>query len=321
MVTIDNKIYNVGEFKGDLTEGKQDYERAKQGADLVKKEMSALEERLKADTGYSQLEPPEEKTTKDVRRGDVTFNITSIKKIKKPQYKTAVEGMENYLDGIFSLISGGRTITGVVKEGKQTYVSVDRLLEEFDIIVAGVMLPDVKHTIKYDVTGALADEIPLDEIVLKDGRNPSSITEENFANYVRMDRIISNLTDYVKAYEAELSKGQRKKEKLTQVTDEAAYETTKSKATGVDWMYVVTKLITVPTNPKEKGELNILSDDEVSKAEKERQMPTYKLMYREPLGEKKLYVSLQSVYNRIQELKEERTIESKRLKVEPKEVV
>jgi len=193
-------------------------------------------------------------------------------------------------------------------------------LQAYDIIVAGVMKPEVKQTIKYETTGELAEEKPLDEIVLRD-KPSSSLTEDNLATYVRLDRIASNLTAYVKAYEKELAKGQRKPEKTIAVTTRSAYQTTKSTSDGVDWAYVTKSLVSVPTDSKTVGELNIISDASISRAEKEREMPTYKLTYREVRGTKRLYVSIQSVYQRIQDLKFEEKVEAKRVTVAPKEVV
>jgi len=319
MGTIDNVVYRVGKFDGDVAEGRIDYERAKQGAELIKKEKTALEESLKRETGYSHLDLPEEGAELDVARGAVTFKIKSFKIVKKPQYKSAVEGMENYLEGIANLLSEGRTITGVVKEGRRTYVAAEKLLEEFDIIVAGIMLPDIRQNITHSTEGQILKDADLDKIVLDESRDPAALTEENFLNYLKMDIVLPTLKKYVAAYEKALSKG-KKKEKVTAVDDKVAYKTTKSTPVITDWANVVKTLVTVPTDPDMEGELNMLADASVSKAEKERTMPHYKMIYHEVRGESILYISLESVYDRIQELKGSQT-ESKRLKVEPKELV
>ena len=116
MVTIDNIIKNVKkEFDGDLEAGRRNYERAKQGVDLMKEEMSALEERLKEYTGFDSLNLPDEPMTTEIRKGNITFEIRSIKRTKRPAYKEAVIEMERYLNGISFLLSEGRTITGIVK--------------------------------------------------------------------------------------------------------------------------------------------------------------------------------------------------------------
>ena len=326
MVTIDGVIRNVGEFEGNLETGQEDYEIAKQGLELIKSEMDILEDRLKLKTGFDKLDLPEEPTSTEVRRGDVNFEVKSHTRTKKPQYKTAVTEMENYLNGISFLLSQGRTITGIVKEGRSTYIAVDKLLEAYELITGGIMIPEVKHTIRYELEGVLSNELEtdgvLEEITLRDGRNSAALTEENFANYARMDHIKEDLSTYVKAYEKELAKGQRTGgEKTTAVTSKAAYKTKKSTSNGVDWAYVVSTLITVPTKPDDVGEMNTLADMDISKAEKERQMPEYQLMYKDVRGSKKLYVSTQSVYMRIQELKGDQTIQAKRLIVMPREIV
>jgi hypothetical protein len=50
-------------------------------------------------------------------------------------------------------------------------------------------------------------------------------------------------------------------------------------------------------------------------------LPEYDLFVREPFGEKTLYVGIESVYHRIQDLKDEKTITSDRTKYVAKEIV
>ncbi len=321
MVTLDNKISNVRKFRGDLKAGHKDYERAKQGIELIELNKSKLEESLKRYTGFNKLNLPEEPTETPVTKGDITFVILSETRFKKPQYKTAVTGMENYLSGISFLISQKMSISNVFKKGRSTFIAVSKLFEAYDVIVAGIFDPEVKHTISYEAGGELFKEAPLDELVLREGIRPSVLTEENFVNYIRMDKIEPNLVAYIKAYEKELTKGQKKPVKTTPVTAKAAYGTTKSKSEGPDWVYVVKTLITVPTDPENAGELNILNDHSISKAEKERRLPHYRLVYRNADDTQILYVSMQSVSKRIESLKEYKSVEAKRLKVEHKEIV
>ncbi len=320
MVTLDDKILNVGTFNGDLKEGRRNYERAKQGSELIITEKSALEKALKEYTGYDDLNLPKDTIETSIRRGDIRFIIKSESRIKRPSYKEAVVGMENYLDGVAFLVAQGTEISGVIQRSKLIFIEVSKLFEAFNIIVGGILNPGVEHTIRYEVTGELAEERPLDELTLRAGRNPEALIEENFVNYVRMDRINPILVAYVSAYDAKLVEGQRKPEKLTPVTTKSAYVTTKSKAEGPDWAYVVKTLVTVPTDPKTVGELNILNDPNLSRIEKGNKLPYYDLTYKRD-DPTLLYVSVQSVDQRIQSLKTKTVLEAKRLKVEPIEIV
>jgi len=300
MVTIDNTLYAVKEFSGDLEAGKRDYDRAQQGAERIKKEMSTLEERLKAHTGYDKLNLPQPSATTMIVRGDVKIEIKSEKRTKKPAYKEAACEMERYLNGINFLLSEGRTITGVVKEGKKTYIGITKLVEAYEVMVAGVTVSEVKHTIRWD-----SEIQAVDELVLT---GKSTMTAENFEQYAKMDMMLPAMKTYVKAYETKLTKDQRSREKVTAVTSKSALKSTKTTSKGPNWKYVVTNIV---------EELDELAS-ESSKAEKERELPFYDLIYK---ANKRLFVSLQSVYDRIQDLKEGQSITSKRLKVEPKEVV
>jgi hypothetical protein len=321
MVTLDKIVYNVDTFTGDLAEGRRDYERAKQGLEVIESNESALEEALKESTGFNELNLPHTQEVTEITKGDVTISIISQKRTRKPQYKTAVVGMENYLNGIAFLLEEGRAITGVLREGRSTFISVDRLLESYDVIVAGIMSPEVKHTIRYDVGGTLLEEKVPDKIDFGAVKSPVAFTPENFSNYVWADKIKANIEKYVKSYEKALTKGQKKTEQITAVTSRSAYKSTKCVSEGVDWCYVVSNIVTVPTRPESLGELNVLSDTTISLAEKQRQFPTYRLMYHEVRGEKQVYVSIQSVYDRIQELKGDKSIIGKRTTIEPKEIV
>lgn len=320
MVTLDDKIENVGEFKGDLQAGRRDYERAKQGSELVAYEKSELEEALKAHTGFSELNLPKKPTETTIIRDDVKFVIVSRAKTRRPPYKEAVTEMEDYLRGIYFLIHQGMNIRGVFQRDELTFVQIEKLFEAFNIIVGGIFEPGVEHTIRYELQGALAEEGPLEELTLRAGRNPGALTAENFANYIRMERLYPILVQYVKAYEAALTKGQRKPERTTPITSRSAYVTTKSKARGPDWAHVVKTLITAPVRKATTGEINTLADPTIGLAEKKNRFPYYELTYRrdEPSV---LYVSIQSVSDRINSLLEGPPIESKRLRVEPREIV
>jgi len=213
--------------------------------------------------------------------------------------------MENYLLGVISLVSEGRAITGVRKHGDDYFIRADTLVETYETISRGIMLPETKHTITYDAKEL--DDIK--SIELDSKRNPTVLNEENAFNYVRMDKIRDNLENFVDDYEHALAEG------TTPVTKTDVYKATRSKSIGPDWCYVVTKLVTVPTRPDEVGELNELADMDFSLEEKQDMFPQYDLISGQPNGQEAHYVSIGSVWDQIQSLKGEEQIVLHRIAV------
>jgi hypothetical protein len=322
-VTLDKVVKFVGEFDGDLDKGQKNYEQAKQGKDIVKEEKAAFAETLKDKTGFGPFNLPQGAVKTPVSVGDVDFTVKSTYR-RRLKFKDAVQDMENYLKGIHGLVWEGRTITGVVKEGKSVYISAEKLLDTYDQFIFTVMAYEIRHDIKYDAKGALATEGALEEIVLKSNRDPKALTPSNAAAYVRLDRVEGDLKDYAKQYEAKLAETTEKTGKKTvAVTADMAYDAEKETTERVDWGYVVRTLIKVPTqeDEDEEGEINTLADETVSLAEKQRELPWFKTLYHEVRGQKKTYVSIESVYQRIQDLKTQQSIAAETVKVTPKQIV
>jgi len=311
MVTLDKMIKNVAAYKS-LSQH-QEYEQAKQGKKLIEIEMNKLESALAAWTGFDEFNLPIESVITEVGKGAVTFIVSSYTGIKKPSYKTAVEGLENHLKGYQFMLNNSRTITGIAKEHGVAVIDVERLLEESEVIVGGILQPGVTHRIKYET----ATEIPIPEAMYLKGRKGSALSENNLIEYVQMDKLHASLDTFVKAYEKNLRKGGSG---VKPVSSKKGYATEKSEAEGTDWAYVVKTLIQVRDN-EEQGELNILADQGISLAEKKRQLPSFDLMYRIVYNERKLYVSLPSVFDRIQQLKGEETITAKRVRITPIDIV
>lgn len=311
MTTIDNVVQNVkNEFDGDLTKSHLDYERAVQGLKAAEERIADLEESIKSATGYSDVNLPRTIQTTELDLGEVQIAVRSETRTKRPAYKKVVERMEEYLSGIASLLFQGKRISAVHMPGKTAFIDVETLLTSYEIIVAGITSPEVKHTIRYKTAGKLDNEGIPESVRLGEEKD---ITPETAAEYVRLNRLTGNLADFAEQYEAALEP-----DKTTKVTQKKAYAKESAAAQGPDWAYVVTTLITVPTRPDHEGELNLLADPNVSKAEKERTLPDYRLEYG---NGSRLYVSLQSVHNRIQDLKAEQTITADRTKVNGKEIV
>ncbi|MGV8171973.1 MAG: hypothetical protein ACP5OA_04740, partial [Candidatus Woesearchaeota archaeon] len=127
MVTIDKIVQNVGKFNGKVAENSTNYEKAKANVELLKddKSMMKLEETLKKNTGYDDFNLPWKPDDYNICLGGVTFNVRSETTTKMPQYKSAVEQMENYLGGINLLLSENRVITGVAKENDLWCINID----------------------------------------------------------------------------------------------------------------------------------------------------------------------------------------------------
>ena len=120
MVTIDKIVENVGKFNGNVSEKHRMYERAKQNIEYLEKDkgMLKLEETLKKNTGYDDFNLPSSPQEYTVSLGDVIFNVKSRTVTKRPQYKTAVEGMENYINGIKLLLSENRILRSLFSRSK-----------------------------------------------------------------------------------------------------------------------------------------------------------------------------------------------------------
>ena len=159
MTTIDNVVQNVKhEFDGDLTKCHLDYERAKQGVEIAEERITDLEESIKAATGYSNLNLPRTTTQTEIDLGEIQIAVKSETRTKRPAYKKAVERMEEHLSGIALLLFQGREISGVYEQGRTAFVEVETLLTSYEIIVAGITSPEVKHTIRYETAGKLKQE-------------------------------------------------------------------------------------------------------------------------------------------------------------------
>jgi hypothetical protein len=328
MVTIDNIVKNVGTFNGNLEEGKTEYEIARQGLALIESATASLEKNMKGRITLDDTYLAESRNDKMFRLGNVTFLLKSEARIKRPAFKEAVEMLESRVSAVNYLSQMGRTIAGVVKDPDgRSYIPVEWLKEDAEITISSILVPELKQTINYETEGSIAGEITnpasIQEIALS--KNLGLLTIENAENYVRMKTIAPRLEEYVASYESALKKeAGRKTEKTVAVGESDAYKVKKEKAEGVDWAYVAKQLFLVPTDKKSVGELFQLADNNLNLMQKVISLsPTYRLWERQVSGEKRHYVALQSVYDRIQELKEDEDhkVTSKRTKVVSKSVV
>jgi hypothetical protein len=134
MVTIDKIVENVGKFNGNVIVSSKSYEKAKANVELIKNDPGKLklEESLKKSTGFDDFNLPWESNEYNISLGGVTFQVKSIATTKRPSYNTAVDQMENYLQGInFMVNEEHKAITGVAKEKELWCIRVESLLENY----------------------------------------------------------------------------------------------------------------------------------------------------------------------------------------------
>jgi hypothetical protein len=323
-VTLDRVLKSIQQYSGDQTRDQIYYEIARQGLPIAEEQMEITKEALKAETGFDEMNLPEGIEYTLISKGDVVVSIKSSQATKKPSYKSAVTEWEHYLIGTQRRVSRGVATVGIAKEKSVYMISAEKLLDEFYTIVEANRFPGVRHTIDFDVKGNLATEQLPDELETK-GRKGFVITDRSLADYVRMERFKAVYENFMQQYESELTPG---KPGMKLVSEEQGYNVEKTKAQGPDWYNVVRSMVSIEDlskgkktkksadrEPDVEGELNILADHSISLAEKRRMFDNYDLMYRESNGERKVYVSLQSVYDRLQTLKDSDTITAKRTRI------
>jgi hypothetical protein len=325
MVTLDNIVKNVPEFNGDLEGNRIFYETARQGLARITEETTKFDLSLKAKTGYDNfILPPEEGDEATYRQGSASFTIKSERRIKRPAYKEVVVGLETHLQGIGFLAGTGRTIAHVAKKGNDYYIDAERLEEDFAILVHNALKPEVKHTITYEAIGILA-KLAADPQSIVDICVPLDMSRYNrevAETYVLMQLVKPNLEAFATAYEAILAgRHENKEEKIVNVGGGDAYRVAKSTSRGADWALVTRTLYLIPKVKKCVGELNTLADENLTISEKKRKLPDYTLWERDVNGQSRTYVSLSSVYERIQALKGEETLQARRQSISGVKVV
>jgi hypothetical protein len=321
MVTIDGIVKNVGKFDGNIRRHRT-YERAKENIAKIDKDdgMLKLEKTLKRETGYNDIHLPIEPDTYSLTKEGITFNVRSEKTTKKPQYKKAVEHMENYIVGINKLVNDNKIITWIPKENDMWCISVDNLLQQYDVIISGVKSPGVKQTITYEADEKL---MKAPKIMNMSVYSNGKLTTDNFLDYIRRDSLRIVADEYVTAYEKEL-KMQKKIKGIVPVNTRKGIKVDTTKSEGSDWAYVVKTLVN--DDEKSPGELNFLADNRIPMDFRISMNPQYDLFVRTPKddenqGRPKLYIGIRSVYNRIQQLKEGKSIVSNRTTYTAKELV
>lgn len=257
----------------------------------------------------------------DVEERDLVVEGTKIADVRgecryrKTPYKSIVNGMEDHLNGILFNAKRGRHMTDVVKRDC-VYVHAGRLLEDFDITMAG----NLNLGIEYNVIPAIVCKQPGETLIV-----PADADRELSANSIRLLMQIRGALPleqaYLRKYNKEAAKGAPKNGvNVTEVSSRKVIEGGVIEKDTADYMDIVRTLIPVPTENHEKEwdpELPYLVDERLTLKDKQGFMPWYELCNGrngERLG---VYVGVKSLYDRIQELKEGNT---QRIKVPYAEV-
>jgi len=324
----------VGVFSGDLAKDRIKYERAQNNVEQLIEEISPLEKALCEATGFNKFNlPPQgvhEKKIPENDDVDVQFLLDTHARTKTPSYKNVVSGMKGYLNGILFIVSQGSAITGVRKENDMYYMSVNKVKEAFDIIVGGELESTLEYNIKYIISGPLAKEKTLKRLVIEE-KDRSILDQDNFSFYVRAQRILNDDSEFIDAYESKIKeKVPKEKEKKTvQVSGTRGYTAKKTKRIIPPYGNAVRILVNVPvdSHPREKGEmipvgeLNQLIDANINYEDKVEMFQHYDLIERDVRNKPVLFVSIKSIYNRLDNLLGIDPTETESYRITPKEII
>lgn len=237
-----------------------------------------------------------------VSSGDVRFELQAERRKSKTSYKTIVVGWEANLNGI-NFATETRTLTGVVKEDDKNYISCESALDDFVKIAYGTLNPTLELNIQLEGTRGIEES---DRIVVPE---KAVLDTESALAYFNAQKILPYLKELSKTYREETNViAQATGEKVVSVTQKTGYKAGKIEREITDWTYVVKTLITMPEKKTKKNaeprELEILADEGISLSQRvERFESLYELIKKKPYGTLKLYVSVNSLLDRIDDLK------------------
>lgn len=118
--------------------------------DLV---ISPFEALLKEYTCYNDNNLPEQPETKELTLGEITFAISSEKRIKRPGLLEVYEGLCSYLQHLQDGHSKGIKRKGVRTINNQPYVLLDDVIGKLDELKSGVEVDEIKQSVKNDWKG------------------------------------------------------------------------------------------------------------------------------------------------------------------------
>jgi hypothetical protein len=237
-----------------------------------------------------------------VSSGDVKFELQAERRKSKTSYKTIVVGWEANLNGI-NFATETRTLTGVIKEDDKNYISCESALDDFVKIAYGTLNPTVELNIKPEGTTGVKET---DRIVVPE---KAVLDSESAIAYFNAQNMLGYLKELSKSYREETNAAaQTIREKVVPVTQKTGYKAGTIEREITDWTYAVKTLITMPEKKARKnaepGELEMLADEEISLNYRVEMFGSvYELIKKKPYGNLKLYVGVNSLLDRIDDLK------------------
>lgn len=286
-----------------LGKNRTGYERVKDQIEALENFIPEYRELLLKRMGIrSPLRMGKDSVTIFVSSGDVRFELQAERRKSKTPYKTIVVGWEANLNGI-NFAAETRTLTGVLKEDEKNYISCESALDDFVKIAYGTLNPSVELNIKPDgTTGAVeADRIIVPEKAVLD-------TDCAIA-YFNALAMLEYLKELSKSYREETNViAQATGDKVVPVTQETGYKAGTIEREITNWTYAVKTMITMPEKKVKKnaepGELEMLADEEISLNDRIDMFGgVYDLIRKKPYGNLKLYVGVNSLLDRIDNLK------------------
>ncbi len=310
-------IEPVPEFMS-LEKSADDYFKAKYNLLPLLKNMviSPFEKLLKEYTGFSTENLPEETTTTELKLGDITFSITSSKKVKKPKVSETYNGLVNYLTFLKEGYQKGIGRKGVKTFGQKPYVLLDDIFTKLDELKKEVTLDNIKQSLSHDYSEEYSGRlvIPLS--------GELSLSESDALLYVRAKLLEEILrTSTVKPYEEKLKKQtgysknnvpEKMKTKCVQVQGNLIIIKSIPEST-VKYTNLFNSLIKEPPKKVTKrtkiGELVAIRDDHELK-------PELISFYQPKSHKNQKYISINGFLERLKQLKELNTNPSLNQKID-----
>ena len=271
--------------------------------DLKKKISERIARRYRFDT-YIEKEGVVERQlyADNVKLADIKGEL----RYKKTPYKAVAEGMEAHLLGITFHFNRGRWMTpDLTRRGNEPYVHAEKLIDDFAIEMAGHLSPAVEC----NITPAIEWKEPKETLII-----PQNADREISANSLRLLMQINYALPleeaYLKKFRKTAAEGASKNGvNVTEVNSRKAVEGGSVERETTDWANVVRSLIPAPMENHDREwdpELPYLADSSKWFGPRAKEiLAHYELSDWKPGEKKGMYVSVRSIYERIQQLKEE----------------
>ena len=283
----------------------QNIERMKE---MKKKILDRVSRRFRIDAYCSEEgEIERELVVEGVKVADIKGEV----RYKRTPYKQVAEGMESHLQGLAFHFNRGRWLTDVVRRDGQAYVHAGRLMEDFDIILAG----HLGITVECNVVPAIEWREARETLII-----PGDVGKRISASDIRLLAQIGYSLpleeSYLKAYRRAAAKGAPKKGvNITEVSSKKAVEGGTIEKETVDWTAVVRTLIPVPTRDDHREwdpEIPYLFQIDKQFGPRFTEVQAHYELSPGVNGERPgTYVSVRTAYERMQQLKEEFTGKTK----------